>query len=111
MVFFLGASPITFSAKKQAIVAHSSTEAKYRALTTIVAKLCWIKMVLKDLVVYLATPPMMWCDNIYTLALASYPVFHARTKHIEVDYPYIREKVFSKELRVNFIKSELHLYS
>ena len=39
------------------------------------------------------------------LALASNPIFHARTKHIEVDYHYIREKGLAKDLKVNFISS------
>ena len=62
-------------------------------------------MILKDLRIFLSLPPMFWCDNVPALALASNPIFHARTKHIEIDYPYIREKVLSKELKVNFISS------
>ena len=62
-------------------------------------------MILKDLGIFLSSPPMLWCDNVSALALASNPIFHARTKHIEIDYPYIREKVLSKELKVNFISS------
>ena len=50
-------------------------------------------------------PPMLWCDNVSALALASNPVFHAQIKHIEVDYHYIREKVMSKELQVNLIST------
>ena len=48
---------------------------------------------------------MFWCDNVSTLALASNPIFHARTKHVEVDYHYIQEKVLSKELKVHFIST------
>ena len=84
---------------------QSTTEAKYRALSTIAAELCWIMRILKDLGVYLSMPPMLWCDNVSTLTLASNPVFHAQTKHIEVDYHYIREKVMSKELQVNLIST------
>ena len=105
MVVFLGNSPITWSTKKQLIVARSSTEAEYRALASTVAELCWIRMILKDLGVYLSLPPMLWCDNVSTLALASNPVFHARTKHIEVDYHFIREKVLNKDLQINFIST------
>ena len=79
-------------------MARSSTEAEYRALVSTAAELCWIQMILKDLGVYLSLPPMLWCDNVSALALASNPIFHARTKHIEVDYHYIREKVLHREL-------------
>ena len=62
-------------------------------------------MILKDLGIFLSLPPMLWCDSVSALALASNPIFHARTKHIEIDYHYIREKVLSKELKVHFIST------
>ena len=101
MVVFLGNSPITWSAKKQLTVARSSTEVEYRALATIAAELSWIRQIVKDLGVYLSMPPMLWCDNVSALALASNLVFH--TKYIEVDYHYIREKVMAKDLHAQFI--------
>jgi hypothetical protein len=47
--------------------------------------------------------PTLWCDNVSVLALASNPVFHARTKHIEVDYYFIREKVLNGDILTKFI--------
>ena len=104
MVVFLGNS-FTWFAKKQLTVARSSTEAKYRALATTAAELCWIRMILKDFGVFFSVPPMLWSDNVSTLALASNSIFHARTKHIEVDYDYIEEKVLGKVMKVNFIST------
>ena len=86
-------------------MAKSSMEAEYRAFATTVAELSWIRMILKDLGGFLSLPPMLRCDNVSALALASNPIFHARTKHIEVDYHYIREKVLVKELKVTFIST------
>ena len=103
MLAFVGNSPITWSAKKQLTMARSLTEAEYKALASTTAELCWIRMILKDLGFYLSLPPMLWCDNVSALALASNPIFHARTKHIEVDYHYIREKVLNRDLQINFI--------
>lgn len=60
-------------------------------------------MLLKELCVPLPIPPIIWCDNIGALTLASNPVFHARTKHIEVDYHFIREKVLNKDIKLKFI--------
>ena len=54
---------------------------------------------------FLRTPPILWCDNISTLALASNLVFHARTKHIEVDYHFVREKVLRCDLLLKFVAS------
>lgn len=50
--------------------------------------------------------PQIWCDNISSIARASNPVFHSRTKHFEVDYHYVREKVVRGELLVNYICSQ-----
>jgi len=105
MVVFFGHSPITWSAKKQLTVARSSTKAEYRALATIAAEVSWIRMILHDLGVFLSLSPMLWCDNVSALVLTSNPIFHAHSKHIEVDYLYIHEKVLAKELELNFIST------
>ena len=55
--------------------------------------------------VYLSLPLMLWCDNVFALALASNLVFHVRTKHIKVDYNFIREKVLNRDLQINFIST------
>ena len=99
-------SPITWSAKKQPIVSRSSRKAEYRALAVTAAKLYWLRMLLKDLGVYLHHPPILWCDNVSALSLASNPVFHARSKHIEVDYHFICEKVVNRDMLVKFISTQ-----
>ena len=89
--------------KKQLTVSRSSTEAEYRALASASTELCWLCVLLKDLGIYLHDPPILWCDNVSALAIASNPVFHARTKHIEVDFHFIREQVLRKDLQVKFV--------
>uniref|UniRef100_A0A2N9I2X8 Reverse transcriptase Ty1/copia-type domain-containing protein n=1 Tax=Fagus sylvatica TaxID=28930 RepID=A0A2N9I2X8_FAGSY len=69
------------------------------------AELCWVRSLLKDLGIYLSDPPILWCDNVSTLAIASNPVFHARTKHIEVDFHFVRERVLRKDLVVKFVST------
>ena len=91
LLVFLGHNPITWSVKKQLTVSRSSTEAEYRALASASTELCWLCVLLKDLGIYLHDPPILWCDNVSALAIASNPVFHAHTKHIEVDFHFIRE--------------------
>ena len=103
IVVFFGNCPITWSAKKQATVSWSSTETEYRVLASTALKLCWICMLLRDLGIFLPQPPLLWCDNVSALAIASNPVFHAWTKHIRVDYHFIREKVLRRVLLVKFI--------
>uniref|UniRef100_A0A2N9IXX5 CCHC-type domain-containing protein n=1 Tax=Fagus sylvatica TaxID=28930 RepID=A0A2N9IXX5_FAGSY len=106
LIVFLGHNPITWQSKKQPTVARSSTEAEYRALANCAADLAWVRMVLKDLGIFLHAPPTIWCDNLSALALATNPVFHARTKHVEVDYHFIREKVTNRDLQLHHISTD-----
>ncbi|XP_028125342.1 uncharacterized protein LOC114322271 [Camellia sinensis] len=100
---FLGSNLISWSAKKQATVSRSSTEAEYRALAHTTAELTWILMLLHDLDIPLPTLPILWCDNVSAIALANNPVFHSRSKHIEVDCHFIRDKVLAKQLHLQYI--------
>ena len=83
---FLGNSLISLSAKKQPMVAHSSTEAKYRSLANTASELTWICKLFVDIGYSLPTSPQLWCDNISAISLAKNLVFHAWTKHVEIDY-------------------------
>ena len=102
---FLGPNPISWSAKKQNIVARSSIEAEYRCLAHTVAELTWLCFLLRDLHIPLSEIPLIWCDNVSAISLAFNPVFHARTKHDEFDYHFVREKVACKQLDVRFVSS------
>lgn len=103
---FLGSNLLTWSSRKQSVVARSSTEAEYRALATAATDLVWLKSVFQELGLYIKTPSVVWCDNMGAIALASNPVFHSRTKHIEVDIHFIREKVHQQLLEIRHISSE-----
>lgn len=100
---FLGPNLISWSAKKQPTVARSSTEAEYKALANTAADISWIQQLLLDLSVSLTLPHVVWCDNLSAIALASNPIFHARTKHVEVDYHFVREKVITKQILVQHV--------
>uniref|UniRef100_A0A2N9GPU6 Reverse transcriptase Ty1/copia-type domain-containing protein n=1 Tax=Fagus sylvatica TaxID=28930 RepID=A0A2N9GPU6_FAGSY len=103
---FLGNNPITWMSKKQHTVSRSSTEAEYRSLATGAVELAWLRQVICDLGLYLASAPIMWCDNTSALALASNPVFHGRTKHIEVDYHFVRERVVRGDICLQFVSTD-----
>ena len=102
---FLGSSPISWSSKKQPTVSRSSTEAKYHALASTVVELAWLRTLFRELRLFLPHIPILWCDNISAIALASNPIFHSQTKHIEVDYHYVRSCVLRRDLGVKFISS------
>ncbi|XP_031256506.1 secreted RxLR effector protein 161-like [Pistacia vera] len=68
---YLGPNLIQWSSRKQRVVALSSTEAEYRALAHTATEIAWLQII--------------WCVNVSAGALAANPVFHSRTKHIEID--------------------------
>ena len=87
-------------------MSHSSTEAKYKAVADATAEIIWVQSLLRELRVTSPRPPVLWCDNIGATYLSSNLVFHARTKHIEVDYHFVRERVAQKLLCIKFILSK-----
>ncbi|XP_019227754.1 PREDICTED: uncharacterized protein LOC109209041 [Nicotiana attenuata] len=89
----LGANCVSWSLRKQNTVARSSAEAEYRALAATAAELTWISYILQDIGMYIKTAPVLFCDNLSALYMTTNPVMHARTKHVELDYHFVREKV------------------
>jgi histone deacetylase 1/2 len=63
----------------------------------------WMQSLLRELHVPQARPPVLWCDNIGATYLTANPVFHAHTKHIEVDFNFVQEKVAQAALDVRFV--------
>lgn len=90
---FLGPCLISWTVKKQHVVSKSSTEAEYISLALATAELFWLRMLFQDLHIPLNNTPTLWFDNIEAISLASNPVFRACTKHVEVDYHFIQDKV------------------
>uniref|UniRef100_A0A2N9GB17 Reverse transcriptase Ty1/copia-type domain-containing protein n=1 Tax=Fagus sylvatica TaxID=28930 RepID=A0A2N9GB17_FAGSY len=88
------------SCKKQPTVARSSAEAEYRALACTVAEVTWLCSLLHELQVSTRDPCLLYCDNVSATCIAANPVFHARTKHIEIDYHFIRDLITTGALKV-----------
>jgi hypothetical protein len=103
---YLSRNLVSWCAKKQPTIFRSSTEAEYRSLALTCTEVMWLEYLHKEIQVPLQQPPILWCDNIGATFLASNPMFHARTKHIEIDYHFVRERVASNRLKVQFICSK-----
>ncbi|GAU29238.1 hypothetical protein TSUD_362280 [Trifolium subterraneum] len=101
---YFGPNLVSWSSKKQQLVARSSTEAEYRSMANTTAELLWIQSLLQELQVPFHTPTLL-CDNISAVALAHNPILHSRTKHLELDIHFVREKVTSKQLNVKHVSA------
>ncbi|XP_060171504.1 uncharacterized mitochondrial protein AtMg00810-like [Lycium barbarum] len=103
---YLGANCVSWSSRKQNTVARSSAEAEYRALAATTTELTWITYILQDIGIYVKSAPTLFCDNMSALYMTTNPVLHARTKHIELDYHFVREKVAQGQLVTQFVRSK-----
>ena len=104
-VFSLGSGAISWSSKKQPTVALSSTEAEYRGAAVAPCEAVWLKRILKDLGIPIKDPTSLYYDNMSSIYLARNLVFHVRTKHIEVHYHFIRERVLAGNVDLQHILS------
>jgi hypothetical protein len=100
---FLGNNLVSWNAKKQATVSRSSTEAEYKALANATVEIMWIQTLLNELKVSSPSVAKLWVDNMSAKYLSFNHVFHARTKHNEVDYHFVRERVARKLLDIDYV--------
>jgi histone deacetylase 1/2 len=98
----IGPNLISWWSKKQQVVARSSTQAEYRSLAQATADVLWLQTLLKELTVPFCTPTI-YCDNQSAVLLAHNPILHSRTKHMEIDLFFVREKVIAKQLSITHI--------
>jgi len=105
-IFYLDDSPISWSAKKQSSVALSTMESEYVALMQACKEAIWLQTLLKELGFEQKLPTTLFEDNQSAVALANNPVFHARSKHIDIQFHYVREKVASKEIALRYVATD-----
>lgn len=106
---FLGDSLISWKTKKQVTVSRSSAEAEYRSLSTTVCELMWIGYVLQDLQQSFHKPISMWCDNQVALHIMANPLFHERTKHLDIDCHLVRDQFKKGYVLPRYISSDAQL--
>ncbi|GAV66327.1 hypothetical protein CFOL_v3_09837, partial [Cephalotus follicularis] len=102
---FVGGNLVLWRSKKQTTVARSSAEIEYRAMAHTIAELMWLRSLFLEMGVLVSKPMKMFCDNQAAIYIASNPVYHKRTKHIEVDCHFVRDVVMKKLVETPFVSS------
>ncbi|KAL0411700.1 UNVERIFIED_CONTAM: hypothetical protein Slati_3759700 [Sesamum latifolium] len=105
----LGDVLISWKCKKQTMVARSTADAEYRSLGTIVCELQWITYLLHDLQIFPLTPILVYCDNQAAIHIVANPIFHERTKHIEIDCHVVRDQYKSGFILPTHVSSKFQL--
>ena len=90
---FLGDSLISWKCKKQQVISRSLDESKYKAMATLTSEIMWLIALFKTFGVHHTRAAYWYCGSKATLYIAANPVYHERTKHVEVDCHFIREKI------------------
>lgn len=106
---FLGHSLVSWKTKKQPTVSRSSTEAEYRAMAVTTCEIMWLSFLLKDLHIPVKLPITLFCDNKSAQQLAANPCFHDRSKHLDMDCHFTREKIQEGFLQTAFIPTTQQL--
>ena len=104
-VFNFGSVAVSWSSKKQPTIALYSTKAEYRGAIVAACEIAWLHKLLQDLGQDGMKTVTLYCDNMSSIQLANNPVFHASTKHIEVHYHYVCEKVLARHVDLVYVST------
>ncbi|CAO2815837.1 unnamed protein product [Amaranthus hypochondriacus] len=108
-VLLLGRSPVSWKSNKQATVSKFSSEAEYRSMASASSEVVWVVRLLEELGLSSLKPVTLHCDNISALHIAQNPVFYERTKHLEIDCHFTRDKVMEGLLQLTYLPTSSQL--
>ena len=100
---FVGGNLVSWRSKKQPVVSKSTAEAEYRAMSQGLNEMLWVRNLLSDLKLLREGPLNVWCDNRSAICIANNPVQHDRTKHVEIDRFFIKEKLDAGIIKIEYV--------
>ena len=106
---FIRDSLVSWKSKKQSTISRFSIEAEYRAMAVSTCEIVWILYLLRDLQVGHDREALLFSDGQLALHMGSNPMFHERTKHIEIDCHIMRDKVLAKVIKLNHVRTQCQL--
>lgn len=105
----LGSSPISWKSKKQTSISLSSIEVEYRSMRRVVVELTWLVRLFDDLSIPISLPVPIHSDIQAAIHIAKNPVFHERTKHVEIDCHFARQQFLAGLISLSFVRSSSQL--
>ena len=102
---FVGGNLVSWRSKKQPVVSKSTAEAEYRAMSLGVSEMIWVRNLLGELKLLRKECLNLWCDNKSAINIANNPVQHDRTKHVEIDRFFIKEKLDAGIISIPYVSS------
>ena len=98
--FNIGYGVVSWSSKKRPTISLSSTKVEYKAMSSATCEVVWLRRILEDVGEKKEEPSKVHCDIQSAVKLAHNPIYHAKSKHIELHYHFVREKIESKEIEL-----------
>ncbi|KMQ88473.1 gag-pol polyprotein [Lasius niger] len=107
--FLIANGLVSWSSQRQKLVSLSTTESEYIAASSATREAIWLRNLLHDIGHKCKNATLIHIDNQSAIRLVKNPEFHKRTKHVDIRYHYIREKVESRDIQVTYIPTENQL--
>eukprot|EP00253_Pinus_taeda_P022752 PITA_22752 len=104
--FFMGSRLVSWFSKKQSSIALSTAEAEYVAAASCCTQLLWMMQTLQDFQITCTPPIPILCDNTSAISISKIPVMHSKTKHIPINYHFLREQVLEQKVKLEYVSSK-----
>ena len=103
---FVGGNLVSWKSKKQSVVSRFSTKSEYKVMAQSMCEIMWLHQLLVEVGIETLVLAKLWSDNQVALHIASNPVFHERTKHIEIDCHFVHEKIQLGLISTGYMKTK-----